>query len=69
MAYCLDESMDSFLDKFCPGFMSVPRKPHPLGNEYHLIADRDDGKPIMWRIKLQEGKDCLKLASEKWVFP
>ena len=31
---CLDESMNIFLDKFCPGFMCVPRKPHPFGNEY-----------------------------------
>ena len=29
---CLDESMNIFLDKFCPGFMRVPRKPHPFGN-------------------------------------
>ena len=36
---CLDESMNSFLDKFCPVFMCVPRKPHPFGNEYHSITD------------------------------
>ena len=36
---CLDESMNSFLNNFCPGFMCVPRKPHPFGNEYHSIAD------------------------------
>ena len=30
---CLDESMNSFLKTFCPGFMFVPRKPHPFGNE------------------------------------
>jgi len=67
---CLDESMNSWLDKFCLGFMSVPRKPHPLGNEYHLIADGDDGKAIMWRIKLQEGKDRPKDAGgEDWAFP
>jgi hypothetical protein len=66
---CLDESMNSWLDKFCPGFMSVPRKPHPLGNEYHSIADGDDGKAIMWRIKLQEGKDRPKDATGKWAFP
>ena len=35
----LDKSMNSFLDKFCPGFMCVPHKPHPFGNEYHSIAD------------------------------
>ena len=49
---CLDESMNSWLDKYCPGFMTVPRKPHPLGNEYHSIADGDAGKPVMWRIKI-----------------
>ena len=35
----LNELMNSFLDIFCPGFMSVLRKPHPLGNEYHSISD------------------------------
>ena len=54
---CLDESMNSWHNKFCPGFMVVPRKPHPFGNEYHTIADGDQGKPIMWRAKIQEGKD------------
>ena len=37
--------------------MFVPRKPHPFGNEYHTIADGDQGKAIMWRVKIQEGKD------------
>jgi len=39
--------------------MFVPRKLHPSGNEYHFIADQDQGKPIMWHIKFQisEGED------------
>ena len=54
---CLDELMNSFLDKFCPGFMCVLSKPHPLGNEYHSIADGAtekglEGNPIMWRVKI-----------------
>ena len=58
---CLDESMNSFLDKFFPGFMCVPRKPHPFGNKYHSIDDGApekglEGKPIMWRVKIKEGK-------------
>ena len=61
--------MNSFLDKFCPGFMSVPRKPHPLGNEYHIIADGDEGNPVMYRNKIQEGKERPKDANGKWVFP
>ena len=61
---CLDESMSVFNNPYCPGWMVVPRKPHPFGNEYHSICDGnidDDlnncGNPIMWRIELQEGKD------------
>ena len=45
----LNESMSSWLSKFCPGFMCVIRKPYLLGNKYcYLIADGNDGKPIMW---------------------
>jgi hypothetical protein len=56
---CVDESISVWLDKFCPGFMCVPRKPHPFGNEYHTICDGflDGGYPIMWRAMIQEGKD------------
>ena len=67
---CLDESMVIWLNKYCPGFMVVPRKPHPSGNEYHTIADGDDGAPILWRIKLQEGKDRPKAADgRRWLYP
>ena len=65
---CLGELMNSFLDKFCPGFMSVLRKPHPLGNKYHSITDGYEGNPVMYRIKIQEGKDCPKYANGKWAF-
>ena len=30
---CLDELMNSFLDRFCQRFMSVPRKTHPIVNK------------------------------------
>jgi hypothetical protein len=36
---CLDESMNTWLNKYCPGFMAVPRKLDPEGNDYHTIAD------------------------------
>ena len=33
---CLDESMSSWTRWLtCPGFMYIPRKPHPMGNGYH----------------------------------
>ena len=71
---CLGKSMNSLLNKFCPGFMFVPRKPHLFGNEYHSIADGVtekglEGKPIMWRVKLQEGKDRPKKPDGSWAFP
>jgi hypothetical protein len=35
-----------------------------------MIADGDkDGKPIMWRMKIVEGKDWPKKANGLFVFP
>ena len=68
---CLDESMNSWLNKICPGFMVCPQKPWPFGNEYHSIADRDENwhNPIMWRIRLVEGQDRPTLGNGRWAFP
>jgi hypothetical protein len=66
---CLDESMSSWLSKFCLGFMCVPRKPRPFGNKYHTIADGDQGKPILFQIKLVKEKDRPKKADGTWAFP
>ena len=52
---CLDESMVIFFNAFAPGWMNVPRKPHPFGNEYHTIACCDTH--IIFYIELVEGKD------------
>jgi hypothetical protein len=64
---CLDELMNIFLNKYCPGFMIVPRKPHEEGNEYHTICDGDleKGNPIMWHVELMEGKDTPAGAPAK----
>ncbi|KAL7474957.1 LOW QUALITY PROTEIN: hypothetical protein ACHAW6_000896 [Cyclotella cf. meneghiniana] len=66
---CLDESMSPWMDKFCPGFMCVPRTPHPFGNEYHTICDGDQGRPILWHAEIIEGKDRPKKENGKWAFP
>ena len=66
---CIDESMNVWLNKFCLGLISLPHKPHPFGNEYHLIADSDKGKFIMWRICLMERKDWPKLLNGQVAFP
>ena len=53
---CLDESMTIWTNKFkCPGFMFVPRKPWPSGNQYHTVCCCSSG--IMWGIDMVEGKD------------
>lgn len=49
----LDESMSSWLNQ---DFMFVQRKLHPSENKYHFIVYGDQGKPVMWCIKLREGK-------------
>lgn len=53
---CLDESISPWHNPFtCPGFIFVPRKPHPFGNEYHSICCGASG--IMFGVELVEGKD------------
>lgn len=53
---CLDESISVWTNKWtCPGWMYVPRKPHPMGNEYHTIACGESG--ILYQMEMVEGKD------------
>jgi hypothetical protein len=66
--------MNSFLDKYCPGFRCVLCKPHPFENKHPSIADGlteegHEGKPIMWHAKIQEKKDCQKKENGRWAFP
>ena len=56
---CLDESMSIWFNKWtCPGWMMVPRKPHPFGNEYHTICCGLCG--WLFAMSIQEGKDAPK---------
>jgi Transposase IS4 len=56
---CLDESMSTWTNKYtCPGFMFVPRKPWPFGNEWHTICCGLTG--ILFAVELVEGKDHPK---------
>jgi hypothetical protein len=53
---CLDESMSPWTSRWtCPGWMFVPRKPHPMGNEYHTIACAVSG--ILYQMEMVEGRD------------
>ena len=61
---CLDESMSVVTNKYtCPGFMFVPRKPHPFGNEWHSICCGVTG--VMFAVELVEGKDAPKELSSQ----
>ena len=52
----LDESMMKWINRYtCPGFMFVPRKPWPFGNEFHTIACSETG--ILYAMEIVEGKD------------
>ncbi len=54
---CLDESMMTWINQYtAPGWMVVPRKPHPFGNEFHTICCAICG--ILFAIELVEGKDA-----------
>ena len=59
----LDESMMECLNKYCPGFMCVGRKPHPFGNERHTISCALTS--ILFRALITEGKDQLKEIGQK----
>ena len=54
----LDESMMEWLKKYCPGFMCVGCKPHPFGNERHIISCALTS--ILFRDLIVEGKDRPK---------
>ena len=71
---CLDESMSTWTNKYsCPGWMFVPRKPWPFGNEYHKVCCALSG--ILWQMELVEGKDspapnCPKVQQRRensWI--
>eukprot|EP00549_Striatella_unipunctata_P017315 CAMPEP_0118690650 /NCGR_PEP_ID=MMETSP0800-20121206/10236_1 /TAXON_ID=210618 ORGANISM="Striatella unipunctata, Strain CCMP2910" /NCGR_SAMPLE_ID=MMETSP0800 /ASSEMBLY_ACC=CAM_ASM_000638 /LENGTH=192 /DNA_ID=CAMNT_0006588329 /DNA_START=370 /DNA_END=947 /DNA_ORIENTATION=- len=56
---CLDKYMSPWMSQFtCPGFMFVPRKPWPFGNEWHTIACGHSN--VLFQVELVKGKDFPK---------
>ncbi len=47
---------------------STPQAPS-FWQQDHTIADGDDGKPIMWQIRLVEGKDWPRKPDGTVAFP
>ena len=61
---CIDKSMSKWVNKYTyPGFMYVPRKPWPFGNEYHDTGCADSD--IIWALDLREGKDWPQNLGKK----
>ena len=61
---CVDESMSKWVNEYtCPGFMFIPRKPWPFGNEYHDACCVESD--TIWSIDLREGKDRPRELGEK----
>ncbi len=42
---CLDKNL--WLNKYCPGFVFVPRNPHPFSNKNHIICKGDQSRSIL----------------------
>ena len=62
---CLDKSMSTWTNIYsCPGWMFVPRKPWPFGNEYHMVCCSISG--ILYQMELVEGKDALSQVIPKF---
>ena len=60
----IDESMSKWVNEYtCPGCMIVPRKPWPIGNEYHDAGCAESD--IIWQVELREGKDHLQHLGNK----
>eukprot|EP00957_Ditylum_brightwellii_P198428 15121654-Ditylum_brightwellii.AAC.1 len=55
----LDDPILMWASKWtCPGWMFVPRKPHPMVNEYHTIVGGESS--IVYTMEMLEGQDRLK---------
>ena len=57
--------MSTWTNKYsCPGWMFVPCKPWPFGNEYHMVCCSLPG--ILWQMEIVEGKDALSQIVPKF---
>ena len=52
---CLDESMMIWENKFVPGWVVIPRKPHTFGNEWHTICC--GMSVVVFFVEIVDGKD------------
>jgi hypothetical protein len=52
---CTDESMMEWMNKYCPGWQYVERKPMPWGNLFHTCACAMS--KVIFSLEIMEGKD------------
>ena len=60
----LGESIQKEINRYtCPGWMFVPRKPHPFGNQYHTVTCAKS--KVIYNVDIFEGKDQPRVVSKK----
>ena len=59
----MDEIIRGWFNKYSPGLMCVGRKPHPYGNERHMILCGLTS--ILWGAHIVEGKYRSSQIGEK----
>ena len=51
---CLDESISVWTNKWAyPGYIFIPKKPYPMGNEYYLVCLGHFGNQNLTKTRLQ----------------
>ena len=51
----IDESIQECINRYtCPGWIFVPHKAHPFGNEYHKIACAKS--KVVYNVETMEGR-------------
>ena len=60
----LDESIQEWINHYtCPGWMFVPCKTQPSGNEYHTITCAKS--KVIYNVRIVEGKDRPRVMGKK----
>ena len=60
----LDESIQEWINRYtCPGWIFVPRKPHPFGNEYQKIVCAK--YKAIYNVETVERKDQPRVMGDK----
>lgn len=70
---CVGESMNQWRGQGMPNLKKIPRKPHPIGQEYKTIADNVTdswfGSPEMARKLMENGLQSIMQVAKRAYWP